>query len=1071
MKSLRKPTGTSVAPSFLVWITAGWKRIVKQRRLGALAVCALLAVAGAALGQTTGSISGMVTAQADGSALPGAQITAVHEPTGTRYAAISSADGRFRMLNVRVGGPYNVTAAMDGFHPQTAADVAVQLGEDASLTFRLQLESIEETVIVVGESTALINPSRTGSTSNVGQQAIESLPTINRGLEDFARTNPFFTNSAENEDEEAISVAGRSGRYNNISIDGAVNNDLFGLSDSGTPGGQTRSTPISLDAIQELQLLLSPTDVRHGGFSGGGINAITRSGSNDWKGSLFYYTRDDSLVGDGPDALGEFGDFEDEEYGFRLGGPIVRDKAFFFFNIDLGEETQPTGWSIDGSSGQQFGASNPGILGEANRFRDILMNRYGHDPGGLGQNSRDTPSDKYFLRFDFNIGDGHSLTLRHNFIEAANDINRPSSTTYEWPSETYLFADETNSTVAQLNSTVGSRAFNELRVSYQTIADAREGKSLPRFPWIEIEALAGDPNLEFEAGTEAFSAFNSLDQEVIELTDDLTLLKGNHTITLGTHNEFFTFDNLFIQNGFGAYEFTDLDAFDAGVARRFRRTVPNPGQDPVATFDVEQIGLYVGDQWAARDNLTITYGLRVDIPFFPDTPENNPEVAAIYGFRTDAIPDGNELWSPRVGFNWDLKGDGRQQLRGSVGQFAGRTPYVWISNQFSRNALVFSDLQASGVPFNPDPFNQPSTLAELGGFATSQEVNVIDPDFEFPTVLRASLAYDRQLPWWGLIGSVELIHSDSRKEIDYKNLNVVATGETLPFDGRPLYTTLPTNFSGAYLITNTGEGEATHLSVKLERPFSKGVWGFVSYAYGDSTEVNDGGSSRAVSNWQFNETVDANNHRESTSSFEVEHRLNASLSYRIHRDSRYTTTISAFYNHQSGRPYSNIVGAGFPFTSINGDGFTSNDLFYVPATENDVIIVGGGTWAQLDAYIAADEGLAAHRGGIVPRNASRAPWSHSLDLRVAQEIPIKGSSLELTFDIVNLGNLLDRDSGLLRFANFNTVTPATFVGTDPSGVPIYRLANFVTDPANNAKFQTHNLNSRWKMKLGVRWSF
>ena len=1044
--------------------------MTRKLRTGVLALCATLALASTALSQTTGSISGTVTAQADGSTLPGAQVTATHEPTGTRYTAISSADGRFRILNVRVGGPYGVNVAMDGFHSQEAGGVVVQLGEDASLTFQLQLASIEETVIVVGESTTLINPSRTGSTSNVNQEAIESLPTINRGLEDFARTNPFFTVSAENEDEEAISVAGRSSRYNNISIDGAVNNDLFGISDSGTPGGVTRSTPISLDAIQEIQLLLSPTDVRQGGFSGGGINAITKSGSNDWKGSAFYFTRDDSMVGDGPETLGEFGDFEDEEYGVSIGGPISRDKVFFFFNIDLGEETQPTGWSLDGSSGQQFGASNPGIIGEANRFRDILIDQYGYDPGGLGQNARQTPSDKYFLRFDLNLSDQHNLTLRHNFIEAANDINRPSPTTYEWPSETYLFVNDTNSTVAQWNSTVGSHAFNELRLSYQTIKDRREGRDLPRFPWIEIEALAGDPNLEFEAGTEPFSVLNTLDQEVIEITDDITLLKGNHTITVGTHNELFTFDNAFIQNGFGAYEFNDLDAFEAGIARRFQRTVPNPGQSPMATFDVEQIGLYIGDQWAVKDNLTLTYGLRVDIPFFPDSPEYNPEVDSVYGFRTDEIPDGNELWSPRLGFNWDIRNNGKQQLRGSVGQFAGRTPYVWISNQFSRNALVFSDLQASGVLFNPDPFAQPSTVEELGGFATGQEVNIIDPGFEFPTVLRYSLGYDRELPWWGLIGSVELIHSDSLKEIDYQNLNIEATGETLPFDGRPLYTTRPTNFSGAYLITNTSEGESTHLSAKIERPFSRGFWGFVSYAYGDSTEVNDGGSSRAVSNWQFNEIVDANNHRESTSSFEVEHRFNASLSYRINRDTQYPTTVSAFYNHQSGRPYSNTVGAGFPFTSINGDGFTSNDLFYVPATENDVIITGGGTWAQLDAYISS-AGLDAYRGEIAPRNASVAPWIHSLDLRIAQEIPIKGSSLQLTFDIVNLGNLLDRNSGLQKFANFNTVTPATFVRTDSSGVPVYSLANFVTDPETNSRFQTHNLNSRWKIKLGVRWGF
>ncbi|MCP3959272.1 MAG: hypothetical protein GY719_15585 [bacterium] len=501
--------------------------------------------------------------------------------------------------------------------------------------------------------------------------------------------------------------------------------------------------------------------------------------------------------------------------------------------------------------------------------------------------------------------------------------------------------------------------------------------------------------------------------------------------------------------------------------------MPNAGENGVATFDVEQIGLYIGDQWAAKDNLTVTYGLRVDIPFFPDTPQNNPDVEAVFGFRTDAIPDGNEVWSPRIGFNWDLEGDGRQQLRGSLGQFAGRTPYVWISNNYSNNGLVFSNLQGNNVPFNPDAFNQPSTAAELGGRATTQAVDIIDPDFEFPTVLRASLGYDRELPWWGLIGSVELIYSDSQKEIDYKNLVLEPTG-TLPFDGRPTYRVDPTsNFSGAFLITNTDEGEATNLAIKIERPFSKGFSGFVSYAWGESKEVNQAGSSRAVSNWQFNEIVDANNHEVGTASFEVEHRFNASLSYRLGRDTKYPTTVSAFYNHQSGRPFSHILAGGFPFTSINGDGSTLNDLMFVPATEADVIIRGPGTWADLDAYISSDAGLNAARGGIVPRNASVAPWIHSLDLRVAQEIPIRGSSLQLTFDIVNLGNLIDSNSGLVRFANFNTLTAAQYDGIDAAtGLPIYsNLAAFVTDPENNDRFQTHNLNSRWKMKLGIRWSF
>ncbi len=1017
---------------------------------------------------TTGAITGTVSDQDGTTALPGAAITAVHEPTGTRYLSVTDNSGRFRIANVRVGGPYSVTVTMTGFRDQTKGDVFVKLGDTLALTFRLQLESIEETVFVVGESTPLINSSRTGSTSNVYQEAIESLPTVGRGIEDFARTNPFFTITSDGNDPNSISVAGRNSRYNNIQIDGAVNNDLFGLADTGTPGGQAGTTPISLDAIQELQLVLAPFDVRQGGFSGGGINAVTRSGSNDWQGSVFYFTRDDSLVGDGPPALGEFGEFEQDQYGFRLGGPIRRDKVFFFVNADIEEATTPSGWSIDGSGGQTFG--NGTLIDEANRFRDILINQYGFDPGGLGQNSREVPSDKYFARLDFNLADRHNLTLRHNFVDAENGINRPNSGTYEWPSETYAFTDRTNSTVLQLNSTFGSNAFNELRLTYQTIEDAREGRDLPRFPWIEIEDVTGDFtfNFEFEAGTEPFSAFNTLDQEVLELTNDFTWLMGDHTLTIGTHNEFFTFDNLFIQNGFGAYEFTNLDTFEAGIARRYNHTFPNPGQDPVASFDVEQIGLYVGDQWAAKDNLTLTFGLRVDVPFFPDTPTRNPATEALYGFRTDEIPDGNQLFSPRLGFNWDLRNDGRQQLRGGLGLFAGRTPYVWISNQFSRNAIVFTDIQATGgVPFVPDPFNQPR---DIGGAGT-QEVNLIDPDFDFPTVLRINLAYDRELPWWGLIGSVELIHSDSRNEIDYKNLNIRNTGASIPFDGRPIFETVSSDFNGAYLITNTSDGEATNVAVKLERPFRDGLWGFLSYAWGESKVVNDGTSSRAVSNWQFTEAIDPNNVTESTSSFEVEHRINASLSYRLRRNSRYPTTISAFYNLQSGRPYSYLLGAGFPFTSINGDGFTFNDLMYVPATSDDVIITNG-TWADLDAFISADPDLDKFRGGIVPRNSSRGPWNHSLDLRLAQDLPVGKGNLQLTFDILNLMNLIDEDSGLLQFVQFNTVTPVTFVGIDSdTGKPIYSLRNVVTDPANNSKFQINNVESRYRMKLGLRWTF
>ncbi len=1041
-----------------------------NRSLHGLAVAVLAAlVAAPAFGQTTtGAISGIVTAQADGSALPGAQIIAVYEPTATRYTTVTGADGRFRILGVKVGGPYNVTAAMDGFHSQEATGVVVQLGETANLKFQLQLESVAETVIVVGESTPLINPGRTGAASNVTTEALETLPTIDRGFNDFARTNPFFTINAENEDPDAISVAGRNSRYNSISIDGSVNNDLFGLADTGTPGGQSGTTPISLDAIQELELVIADFDVRNGGFSGGGINAVTRSGSNDWKGSVFYYTRDKDFFGDYKvdGQTVEFGDFEEDQYGFRLGGPLSKDKVFFFVNADIEDRQTPSGWSIDGSSGQQFAGGDGGLVAEANRFRNILMNNYGFDPGGLGENTRDDPSDKYFLRFDFNLNDSHNLTARHNYVDAARDINRPDSFAYQWPSNTYDFQTETNSTVFQLNSVFGANAFNEARIAFQSIRDRRAGADGVRFPSIEIEDVNGSApgRNEFEAGTERFSTQNALDQDILEIHDDFTWLKGNHTITFGTHNELFTFDNLFIQNAFGYYEFASLDQFETGITREFEFTVIPPGQPLTQNFDVNQLGLYVGDQWAVKDNLTLTLGLRVDVPFFPDSPSRNPFTETEFGFRTDEMPDGEQLWQPRFGFNWDIEGNGQSQLRGGAGIFAGRTPYVWISNQYARTGISQLFIQCNNVPFNPDPFNQdPSCgLDNPGG----GEFNLIDPNFKFPQVARYNLAYDRQLPWWNLVASAEVVFTDSIKEIDYKNAGLTQIGTT--FDGRPLYD----DAADAYLITNTNQGEATNFSLKLERPFSDGVWGFVSYAYNDSEVVNEGTSSRAVSNYSFHEAFDPQNTEPSTSDYEVEHRINASLSYRFNRDTRFPTTVSLFYNHQSGRPFSWIMGSDFVAYgfggSYNGDGTDGNDLAWVPANEGDVIITNG-TWSELDAFINAHPVLDAARGGLTRRNDDVGPWSHSLDLHVAQDIPVGRGSLELTFDLVNLGNLLDDDSGLLRYVNFNAVEVWELERPAADGTPRITLSNVARGTSD--LFRIHNTNSRWRGKIGIRYSF
>ncbi|MEM9555847.1 MAG: TonB-dependent receptor [Acidobacteriota bacterium] len=1030
-------------------------------KLFSRSLCLALALAFVAVpmafgqGVTTSAIGGIVTDQ-DGGALPGALVTAVYEPTGTTYTAVTSATGRFNMQNTRVGGPYSVTAELDGFRPQQTEGVFTQLGEKVDLAFTLQLDSIEETVVVVGESTPLINSSKTGNTSNVYTEVINSLPSISRGLEDFARTNPFFNVNPDNDEEAQVTVAGRNNRYNNITIDGAVNNDLFGLGASGTPGGQTETTPISLDAIQEIQLLVAPFDVRQGGFSGGGINAITRSGTNDFKGSVFYFTRDEGLVGDGPDDR-EFGTFEEEQYGFRLGGKIIEDKAFFFVNGEVNAIDEPSGFTISGGPGQPFG-----FEAEAQRFAQIAQTQYGFDVGALDEQTLSQESDKFFARFDFNLNDSNNLLVRFNYVDALKDFLRPESDAYEFPSHGHVIESETSSLVAQLNSVLGSDRFNEARISYQDVADQRRSAAQP-FPYINVEV--GD--VEFEAGTERFSTANALDQELIEIHNDFTWIVGDHTITIGTHNELFSFSNLFIRENFGSYQFENLDAFEAGIAFQYDHSFSQTS-DPLqrADFDVESWSAYVGDQWAVRDNLTLTLGVRVDLPRFPDDPNRNPASEATFGFRTDVTASNDLVFSPRLGFNWDPANNGKSQVRGGVGIFAGRAPFVWISNQYSNTGIEFGRLRVQGeIPFNPDPFNQPTQVGDL----FTNEINLIDPDFQMPTIWRANLAYDRELGFWGMTGSAEVIYSEVIEDITYQNLNLRDTGTTVPFDGRPVFETLDRSFADVIFLTNTDEGDQTSLALKLERPLRDGIYGYVSYVYSDSSVVNDGTSSQARSNWRFMETTgDPNNLSASTSDFEVEDRISAALSYRLEWNDRWATTFGLFYNAQSGRPYSTTYGFNFPdFASINGDG-QSNDLIYVPAGPGDVEIVNG-TWEDLDRYISLDSGLDGARGGIVDRNASTAPWTHTLDLQISQEIPVPNSKLEITLDILNLANLFDSDSGVNRFVNFSGVSPIEYEGTTDDGRPIYFLEDVVFNPEE--RFETDDLRSRWRAKLGVRWSF
>jgi hypothetical protein len=1030
------------------------------RVIGALSAAALtlgLCASASAQSATTGSLSGRVVDE-QGGVLPGANVTAVHVPTGTTYTGTTNAQGQFTLQNVRVGGPYTVTTQLSGFRERQVGSVQVRLGEETDLEVRLPLESMTETVEVTAEA-SIINPSNTGPASNVAQEAIENLPTISRGLDDFARTNPYFAQVAASASANALSVAGRNNRYNNIQIDGAVNNDLFGLAASGAPGGQADTQPISLDAISEIQLLVAPYDVRQGGFSGGGLNAVTRSGTNTFGGTAYWFLRNQDFVGNGPNDR-EFGIFDDDQFGASLGGPIKKDKVFFFVNGEIQRRKVPNGFSV-GGTGQDFGHR-----AEVERFRNILQTRYQYDPGSFSEEFiRKTPNEKIFGRIDFNPSPRHQITFRHNYVNGVTDVygTGNSSTRFNFPDAPYQFNTKTHSTVGQLNSTFGA-GFNELRLTYQRIREFRG--HVTDFPQVTVR-LPDGANLV--AGTEQFSAANALDQDIFEINDDFTITRGRHTITIGTHNEFFKFRNLFIRDQFGSYQFASLDLLEQGLAQQFDYSF-SVTSDPqqAAEFSVNQIGFYLGDLWRVTPRVTLTLGARIDKPFFPDKPASNPISQANFGFGTDVVPNPT-MFSPRLGFNWDVGGDGKSQLRGGGGLFSGRTPYVWLSNQYGNTGIEFQRIGASfnannRIPFVPSPISQPRTVTGATAGSFTNEIDLIDPDYTYPRLLRGSLAYDQELGIWGLVGTVEVLGSKTLKDIDYENLNRVPGPATL-FDGRPIFVRRVSSLSDAVLLTNTDEGSQWSVVGKVERPFRNGFYFSGSYLYGRATSVNDGTSSQALSNWRFVLVPgDINNPPLARSNFDVGHRINASVSYDWSITSRFGTVFSLFYNGQSGRPYSVLFN-----TDVNGDGTIGNDLIYVPRDVSEVVVTGGSP-QLLEDYIANDNGLREHRGEIVPRNASRLPWTNTVDFRVAANVPWGRRKLELTMDVLNVLNLIDSNKGIIQFlANQNT-SPIQFGGIDAAtGKPIYNIATLASPTFS--KFITDDLRSRWQAQLGVRVRF
>ncbi|WP_419941080.1 TonB-dependent receptor [Candidatus Palauibacter sp.] len=1040
-----------------------------------------------AQGVTTAAVNGRVTGQ-DLAPLASTVVTAVHGPSGTSYSTLTREDGRFNLPGMRVGGPYAITVELIGYQDESAEALVLALGENRRIDFVLGVQAVAVgEITVTAERGAILSSGRTGPQQTVTTREIESLPSIARSIQDFARLTPqaLGTNIGSSENIGGVSIGGKNNRFNNISVDGAILNDVFGLPASGTPGGQANSQPISLDAVQEFQVAIAPFDIRQGGFTGGSINVITRSGTNDFDASGYVFGRNQGFTG----ALDEnpLTDFSELQVGFRAGGPIQRDRIHFFTSGEIKQTSRPLALGLAGGSQLNNIALDASTI---NEIIDIANSAYGYGAGSFQEElQRDTDDFKLFGRLDFNLSDDHHLTVRHNHV-TANSARGISRHSFEvgLPSQGYTFDAVSNSAVMQLDSRLGSSAANMFRVSYQRQRDKRT-PDLAIFPEIDIEPIDGRGE-SVTLGIERFSQQNALDQDVFEITDDFTLFRGDHTLTLGTHNEFYSFSNLFIQDAFGQWEFegeTALEDFRNGVATRYRASISRLADPfPRAEWGAMQFGFYAQDQIDLSDRFNVTLGLRADIMALPDAPLENPNFAAAFqGRHTSDVPSGNVMWSPRIGFNAALDEDRTTQLRGGTGIFTGRNPFVWLSNQYSNTGMDFIriDCRASRgctlPPFTGNPNNLPRVP---GAEIPTTEVDITDTNFKFPQAWRTTLGIDRELRD-RLVLTVEGIYTKNVNDIIFRDLSIVPEGRTS--DGRILFSddAVDREFSpGVFLLGNTDRGRQVQFTTQLQKQFGgdflPNMFGSLAYTWTDATDVNSGQSSRAISNFQYNEIgVDPNNPVESTAAFEVKHRFIASVSSRIDWSETVGTTITAFYEARAGRPFSWVYTG-----DANNDGRFSNDLAFVPGDAADAIFetecngcLGFAAW---DAFVSNVPDLNAARGGIVDRNSAREPWVRSLDLRIAQDLPLPGpgsQNIQVTLDFINVGNFFNESWGRQRYAAFGTDAILSFRRYDSdTGVPVVR---FYQDDSNEDGvvdaqdvLNTDNILSRWAIQLGARIS-
>ncbi|WP_426490563.1 TonB-dependent receptor [Hymenobacter sp. 102] len=1090
-----------------------------------------------AQGSTTSAMNGIITDKA-GEGLPGATVIAVHTPTNTQYVAPTNSEGRFNLQNMRVGGPYTIRISFVGYKEAVRENIFLTLGQNLRLDINLsEAEQTLGEVVVSGRRDPVINSGRTGAATNVQREQIERLPTLSRSFDDFTRLTPQANRGG-------LSVGGRSGQSNNVTIDGALFNNAFGL--SSTIGGQANSQPISLDAIEEIQVNLAPYDVRQGAFTGAGINAVTRSGTNKFTGSVYAFRRNENLVGDRVRDLKQaFPDFSLWQVGARVGGPIIKDKLFFFVSAESERRDDPGTTLIANRPGE---TPAPGIgsstsqasARELTQLSNFLRDQYGYEAGPYENYRLNTYSDKVSAKLDWNINAKNTFNLKYTYLKSYRDVppsssgapsggRGPSSTNLPFLAAYYRINNNLNSYIGELNSQITSRLSNNLQIGYVGMRDFRESSG-GIFPLVDIENGAGQAFTAF--GYEPFSANNVLNTDTYQFSDNLTYSLGKHVLTVGTYNEAYKFRNGFAPNFYGRYRFSSLTNFyaaagytydpatggltprtnganNAAISDYELRYSALPNREfPFADIKAVQLGFFAQDEYSVLPNLRVTAGIRADIPIINTDIARNEQAAGLTfrdGVRleTDKVQKTRPLWSPRLGFNWDVNDDQKTQVRGGTGVFTGRVPYVYISNQASNNGVQFGTYRSTTVPGGGAVVFSPNVDANLpvnAAAAASYNLAVTDPNFRFPQVWRTNLAIDQRLPG-DILLTLEGIYSKDINGVYHVNVNlpnsqVRAAGA----DNRILYRNpaalgtavnrINTNITDAILMKNTKKGYSYTATAQLQKTFDNGLAASLAYNYADARSVNDGGSI-AQSIWRDRQiSGDPNADVLSYTNFLQQHRVVGSLSYRKEYLGHLATTLSLFMDAgPQGRVTYTYNG------DLNGDGQNNNDLIYIPRNQGEIVLrditVAGTTytaaqqWSDLDAYISQDKYLSKRRGEYAERNGGVAPWINFVDARILQDVFTNigntKNSLQFSFDIFNVGNLINKEwgvgqsanrSGLLTFSDFESgtgkprftypylVNPTTSNGVTTPGTPLSQTFRYNTGEG-----------SRWRMQVGLRYIF